>query len=1023
MTRSLAVLAEDHKDRAERQRLCAFHRHHQWEWRRHQPLLTIVRPHHLIIPLPLLHHPLTATPVRLSLSLSLILRHTATSLQRCIASETKGRRGGRFPQWPLDQSVAAEAPRPSPRRRLSLSQSSVVTRLHLMIHSLLVNDDTALSELTQRRTPYTSWYSDRPTPPTTHHSTSHSPTHILSPPHDSIPRHAPLIHPTPSLAPSPSSPPPPLMSSPYSHLRIPLLTLLSHPKARASLKSFALSEHSEETIAFIEDVEALRELYPAWRYEMDHPSPYPQPSPSHLSTPAPLSPSSSASSLEVPVEDDLPPPVLPSPSSHRHRHTRSVNSISLYSPLQRRSVFSARGTTPDPAPLHLPNLSPNRLPAPSTPSPLPLPAPSPSSSLSSPTPPPPPSASSAVNEAASKIWVKYQPHSQFAISWHPQCLRDVQAEIRRGGGRLESPLMFNGQQEKEIENVQGGTLTRYYGTKEYRRLLDDLITELAVSIYSNASGQSEAAPLSSFSLCRVRPLVTCTAAPAQLDSCDLSSPPSRGSESPLSSSSPQHISRALTQGRLLSSVQEASSLEPAGENSDDDSDGDTPIRRLSTTAPLLPPNKPLKVSSVSVTPLLVSKAGAVGVTRLPKAVLGIESKEASPHSPTSAVVYPASAKDVRPAAVYNRTTPLPALHCSSSLSNLSATEVEFLSQHGFFLFHFNPFGREFFRQNYMTTEYSVDNYDFLLAVDAFSSRAMCERERRKEAKAIYQTYLAPQSKKEVTFPSEMRHDVHRRLNTRDGEGEDVTRGLFDCILEVVLQTVRVDVFRRFIRSPLFHDLNATLMERWLQSQPQSKTSPERVTRPKALSTHYSTEHSTPRTLSRTLGSVAPDPVSCLTFTDVLTDDSLLSSFVAFCKREHSEENVLFYIEATRYSSLLSSRVPIEEIDGIARLIYQRYIATGAPFEVHLPPVMRAAITSELNFLHPDMFCDAVKFVLDVMREDSGTRFLRSDRGKGGRRGTGNAGGAGESSKEGGDTGARAGGRRRLQSNRSGSVAE
>ena len=97
------------------------------------------------------------------------------------------------------------------------------------------------------------------------------------------------------------------MSSAYVHLRIPLLILLSHPKARASLRAFALSEHSEETISFIEDVEALRELYPTWRYERDHSPTLLQPSPALPSTPPPLSPSSCASPLELPVEDEAPP--------------------------------------------------------------------------------------------------------------------------------------------------------------------------------------------------------------------------------------------------------------------------------------------------------------------------------------------------------------------------------------------------------------------------------------------------------------------------------------------------------------------------------------------------------------------------------------------------------------------------------------------------------------------------------------------------------------------------------------------
>ena len=60
------------------------------------------------------------------------------------------------------------------------------------------------------------------------------------------------------------------------------------------------------------------------------------------------------------------------------------------------------------------------------------------------------------------------------------------------------------------------------------------------------------------------------------------------------------------------------------------------------------------------------------------------------------------------------------------------------------------------------------------------------------------------------------------------------------------------------------------------------------------------------------------------------------------------------------------------------------------------------------------------FVLDVMREDSGKRFLRSDKGRAGRRGTGNS---GDVSKEVAEVGTRGRARRRLHSFISGSVGE
>ena len=65
---------------------------------------------------------------------------------------------------------------------------------------------------------------------------------------------------------------------------------------------------------------------------------------------------------------------------------------------------------------------------------------------------------------------------------------------------------------------------------------------------------------------------------------------------------------------------------------------------------------------------------------------------------------------------------------------------------------------------------------------------------------------------------------------------------------------------------------------------------------------------------------------------------------------------------------------------MARVIHSRYIARDGPYEVHLPLSMRSAISSQLNLLHPDTVADAISFVLDVIREDSGKRFVRSEAG-------------------------------------------
>ena len=790
----------------------------------------------------------------------------------------------------------------------------------------------------------------------------------------------------------------------YHHLRIPLLTLLSHPKGRASLKAFALAEHSEETVSFIEDVEALRELYPMWNAEQTARAQRalrPQLTPNSSSSPRPHAvsvPSPVPAPLDVPDEEEDAGTInsrlrshLPSPTSPQSG-ARSLQSISLFSPLQRHSLLSSRTaplvgcdglreftfTSQLSSPAHSVRVEGGR-----------------GSLLNAKGDVV--SAVSVVNESASKIWAKYQPHAQFAISWDPAALRDVQAEIRRGGGRIESPLVFNGQEDREIENVQGGTLTRYYATKDYRRLVDDLLTELALSVYSTLAASAslmgkgvgvewgrgdgekdkerDVAVLVNFEqglkgnvnvvgLAATRSPRSARAAEAQF---------------------------TLSRGKSLRAVKEAAApvgaAEDSGENSEDDGGRLMAVSRANTTFhPKLKAARPNKIN-VNANPTALSRPGTAGPGLSRHRIIAIPSDLAdvaplSPVTPVSPSSRAVTGAGVR--AVLSPRPPTAGSSCSSPTSSslsslhalLSPSEAEFLSSHGFFLFHFNPLGSQLIR-SFMQAEYSVDNYDFLLAVDQFSSRAMDERQRRKEAKAIYQTFLSPNSKREVTFPSDMRADLHRRVGAHTAAADDrdaaLDAGLFDGILDVVLSTVRTDVFRRFLRSPLFGDLNALLVERWNRSR-EEPLSPS-AAKAKGLTSRDSAGSRAPSRSSA--GSVSAEEAVGVSFNEVLADEALLSAYVSFCKREHSEENVLFYVEARRYASLQRGAVAIEEVDRQARAIHAQYVASDAPFEVHLPPALRASITSELNFLHPEIFQDAVRFVVDIMRKDSGKRFLRT----------------------------------------------
>jgi hypothetical protein len=283
--------------------------------------------------------------------------------------------------------------------------------------------------------------------------------------------------------------------------------------------------------------------------------------------------------------------------------------------------------------------------------------------------------------------------------------------------------------------------------------------------------------------------------------------------------------------------------------------------------------------------------------------------------------------------------------CSSS-----AGELELLCQRGFFLFHFNPLGSQLLRA-YMTSEWSLDNYDCLLAIDAFSSRAMTDSSRRREAKAIFHSFLSTHSKHEVTFPSELRAELTATLT--GCSQAPLSCGLFDSVFDVVLQTVRIDVFRRFVRSAAYQKLSARMRDRL--SPPAVKSS-----------------SSLPAISRVTQASLTP---AALSFTDVLNDSELLSAYTGFCRREHSEEYVLFYQAAQRYREL--DRSDPEEINVSVERIYARYVVENSDYEVHFPLQLKTEMKREMAYPHPELYDKAMAFVVAVMREDSGKRFLSS----------------------------------------------
>ncbi|KAJ3225201.1 Regulator of G-protein signaling 20 [Chytriomyces hyalinus] len=136
-----------------------------------------------------------------------------------------------------------------------------------------------------------------------------------------------------------------------------------------------------------------------------------------------------------------------------------------------------------------------------------------------------------------------------------------------------------------------------------------------------------------------------------------------------------------------------------------------------------------------------------------------------------------------------------------------------------------------------------------------------------------------------------------------------------------------------------------------------------------------------------------------TITQILEDQLLppvsLKDFHSFLIREHSEENIEFYMSLRKYqqlceklpSQVLSGRATTESCD--AKLMEQcksavsdlisRFIAVKSPQELNVPPSIRAIVcqeVSEKKNIHPDIFKVVLENVITTLKLASFPKFQK-----------------------------------------------
>lgn len=110
------------------------------------------------------------------------------------------------------------------------------------------------------------------------------------------------------------------------------------------------------------------------------------------------------------------------------------------------------------------------------------------------------------------------------------------------------------------------------------------------------------------------------------------------------------------------------------------------------------------------------------------------------------------------------------------------------------------------------------------------------------------------------------------------------------------------------------------------------------------------------------------------FGSLLRDKSGLKLFTEFLKREFSDENIDFWKECEEYKDFkdVSSR------KRKAKAIFEKYITSDAPRAVNIDDITRQQVEAQLENPSSETFVDAQTKTFYLMKQDSYSRFLKSD---------------------------------------------
>ena len=129
---------------------------------------------------------------------------------------------------------------------------------------------------------------------------------------------------------------------------------------------------------------------------------------------------------------------------------------------------------------------------------------------------------------------------------------------------------------------------------------------------------------------------------------------------------------------------------------------------------------------------------------------------------------------------------------------------------------------------------------------------------------------------------------------------------------------------------------------------------------------------------------------------ILQDPEAHHTFKDFLTSEFSVENLMFYEAVQEFQEDFEADIPNENQE-LAQRIYNDFIAVGSPFQVNLPatvvsplaqmlrpqllstsPIIAQHIQQQrMQQIHQNIFDEAVRNILELMKRDSYQRFIRS----------------------------------------------